>query len=90
MQTARPALTRTVSSVMSSRCGAAGREGGLGAPPCMSCAQARRDAVRGDAVSPDGVAGRAPGGQTAGGGEGSERSPHLESLQVSLGPGRER
>lgn len=44
----------------------------------LSCAQARRDAVRGDAVSTDGVAGRALG---AGAG-GSQPSPHLESLQV--------
>lgn len=29
--------------------------------PCMSCAQAWRDAVRGDAVSPDGVAGQGLG-----------------------------
>lgn len=35
--------------------------------PCMSCAQAWRDAVRGDAVSPDGVAGPGPGAKNRGG-----------------------
>lgn len=67
----------------------------VGELPCMSCAQARRDAVRGDAVSPDGVAGRGLGAKRGRrrrrrSGRGSKRFPHLESLQVSPGPGRER
>lgn len=44
-----------------------GLEGG--GVPCMSCAQARRDAVQRDAVSPDGVAGHGLGAKRGGGRE---------------------
>lgn len=77
LQTPHPSLTCTVSFVMSSRCVA--EDGGWrawvkawrggGGVPCMSCAQARRDAVQRDAVSPDGVAGHGLGAKRGGGRE---------------------
>lgn len=49
---------------------------GVGGLPCMSCAEAWRDTVRGDAVSTDGVAGQGPGART-GEEEESQKDLHI-------------
>lgn len=92
MQTRGPSLALTVSSVMSSRCAPRAGEGwggwgGWGGWADSSCAQAWRDAVRGDAVSTDGVAGRALGAGLGG----SERDPPTSGITSGqAGAGRER
>lgn len=49
-----------------------GGGGAAGELPCMSCARAWIDAVRGDAVSPDGVAGQGLGARRGEESEGEE------------------